>query len=246
MLFRSYRTTNYVRVSFPDLGRQVSICLKGGYDPSSEGQDLSKRDSEQFTTKLIKPYGSGTARMFFFQQWLNMVIDGLTFYGRTGDGTVGGGAILLNESESSEFTFTNCNFDSNSSNSYGGAIVGSKLVGKLIFDNCRFTKNVSAKDGAAIHTTSGSWTFNDCVFLDNKSSANGGAMRMGAEEFSATNVVFEGNTCTPDSENNGQGGAIYFAKNEAATGDRLLTNCTFKGNTVNAVKIGRASCRERV
>ena len=229
-----YRTTNYVRVSFPDLGRQVSICLKGGYDPSSEGQDLSKRDSEQFTTKLIKPYGSGTARMFFFQQWLNMVIDGLTFYGGTGDGTVGGGAILLNESESSEFTFTNCNFDSNSSNSYGGAIVGSKLVGKLIFDNCRFTKNVSAKDGAAIHTTSGSWTFNDCVFLDNKSSANGGAMRMGAEEFSATNVVFEGNTCTPDSENNGQGGAIYFAKNEAATGDRLLTNCTFKGNTVNA------------
>ena len=230
-----YRTTNYVRVSFPDLGRQVSICLKGGYDPSSEGQDLSKRDSEQFTTKLIKPYGSGTARMFFFQQWLNMVIDGLTFYGGTGDGTVGGGAILLNESESSEFTFANCNFDSNSSNSYGGAIVGSKLVGRLIFDNCRFTKNVSAKDGAAIHTTSGSWTFNDCVFLDNKSSANGGAMRMGAEEFSAINVVFEGNTCTPDSENNGQGGAIYFAKNENAIGDRLLKDCTFKGNTVNAV-----------
>jgi predicted outer membrane repeat protein len=124
-------------VSFPELGRQVAISLKGGYDPASTDTDLSKRDIEAYETRFIKPYGSGTARVFFFQQWLDMAIDGVTFYGGVGDSGVGGGALLLNESNTSKISITRCKFDSNTSNSYGGAIVGSKLVGDITIEDCQ-------------------------------------------------------------------------------------------------------------
>ena len=261
-----YRTANYVRVSFPELGRQVAISLKGGYDPASTDTDLSKRDIEAYETRFIKPYGSGTARVFFFQQWLDMAIDGVTFYGGVGDSGVGGGALLLNESNTSKVSITRCKFDSNTSNSYGGAIVGSKLVGDITIEDCHFTKNKCAKDGGAIRLTAGKWIFRncsfsenesqasgagihasgietqltiaDCSFIGNKAEANAGAIHVGTMEFSATGTVFENNICTPSENNNGQGGAIYFATDKdhlESYAERTLTGCTFKDNSVSAL-----------
>lgn len=257
-----YNTRNYVRVSFPEQKYLVKASIKGGYDPASTGKDRSKRDTKRFRSEFRAPIGSGTARAFFLQANLDMTFDGVVFTGCMGDGTVGGGALLLNESSSSSFLFRDCVFDANASNSYGGAIVGSKSVGSVTFDSCTFKSNKAAKTGGAIHFTDGEWAFNDCDFESNSSTGaggaisaagaeatlvinggsfttnvaatNAGAINMNCASFSLTGVTFLGNEAKPTGTANAQGGAIYFTKNEEFTQIRNLKDCVFKENKVSA------------
>lgn len=257
-----YSTINYVRVSFPEQEYQVKIAIKGGYDPASKGTDRSKRDDGRFRSEFKAPIGSGTARAFFLQANLDMTFDGVTFKGCTGDGSVGGGAFLLNESSSSSFMFNNCVFESNSSNSYGGAVVGSNAVGSVAFNGCKFKANRAAKTGGAVHFSNGDWTFSNCSFEENSSTGSGGAIsasgaetvlkitggdftsniaasnagaiNMGCATVSINGVSFIGNEAKPSGTANAQGGAIYFVKNEDFTSDRNMKDCVFKENKVSA------------
>ena len=257
-----YSTQNYVRVSFPELGRKVRITLCGGYDPRSTGKDLSARDIVRYPTVIKAPVGAGTARMFFFQRWLDMTLDGLTFTGGKGDSSVGGGAILLNETSTSSFLFKDCIFTRNSSLSHGGAVTASSDVGQISFVGCTFSANTAAKSGGAILIREGQFDFTDCVIDGNHSMGEGGAFYMtGAAEvsvaggkftsnvagtnagaafvacnkFSATGVEFVGNKGELTEAGNSQGGAIYFA-NDTTGVERSISKCLFKENTVDAAK----------
>ena len=222
-----YSTQNYVRVSFPELGRKVRIALCGGYDPQSTGKDLSVRDVAQYPTVIKAPSGSGTARMFFFQRWLDMTLDGLTFTGGMGDSSIGGGAILLNETSTSSILFKDCIFTKNNSASFGGAVTGANEVGQISFDGCSFSDNSAAKSGGAIRITGGTWNFADCTFSGNKGTTGdsfGGAMYVKGAELQCSNCKFSENS----SVNNG--GAVWL--NAMSKAD--FNDCDFTSNVCTA------------
>ena len=218
-----YSTQNYVRVSFPDLERKVRIGLRGGYDPTSSGKDMSSRDMKLYPTVFKAPSGSGTARMFFFQRWLDMTLDGLTFSGGLGDAGTGGGAILLNESSTSTFLFKDCTFSNNKSLSYGGAVNASNEVGQVSFTGCVFSNNSAAKSGGSFRITDGQWSFEDCEFDNNSCEQYGGAVYATGGVLDIKECVFAGNKGT---ESDSFGGAL-----SAKTASLTCTECEFSSNT---------------
>ena len=229
-----YSTQNYVRVSFPELGRKVRIALCGGYDPESTGKDLTARNTTQYPTVIKAPSGSGTARMFFFQRWLDMTLDGLTFTGGMGDSSIGGGCVLLNETSTSSILFRDCNFTTNSSASFGGAVTGANEVGEISFVGCSFSDNSAAKSGGAIRITGGIWNFTDCTFSGNRGTADdsfGGALYVKGADLQCCNCRFSENT----SINNG--GAVWL---EAMTKADFI-DCNFTSN-VSTANLAGAIC----
>ena len=222
-----YSTQNYVRVSFPELGRKVRIVLCGGYDPQSTGKDLSARDIAQYPTVIKAPSGSGTARMFFFQRWLDMALDGLTFTGGMGDSSIGGGAVLLNETSTSSILFQDCTFIKNNSASFGGAVTGANEVGEISFVGCSFSDNSAAKSGGAVRITGGTWNFTECSFSGNKGTADdsfGGALYVKEASLECRGCDFSENS----SVNNG--GAVWL--NAMSKADFI--DCDFTSNVCTA------------
>ena len=222
-----YSSKNYVRVSFPDLERKVRFTLRGGYDPQSIGKDLTSRDIAQYPTVFKAPSGSGTARMLFLQRWLDMTIDGLTFTGGMGDASIGGGAVLLNETSTSSILFKDCTFNRNNSSSFGGAVTGANDVGQISFVGCVFSDNSAVKSGGAIRITGGKWNFTDCIFSGNKGTTDdsyGGAMYVKGADLQCLNCEFSGNS----SVNNG--GAVWLNAMSKAE----FTNCDFISNVCTA------------
>ena len=218
-----YSSQNYVRVSFPELERKVRFTLCGGYAPDCVGKDLSARDIERYPTVFKAPSGSGTARMFFFQRWLDMTVDGLTFTGGMGDSGIGGGAILLNETSTSSILFKDCTFIKNNSASFGGAVIGSNDVGQISFVRCDFSGNNAVKSGGAVCINGGTWSFMDCTFSGNKGSAGdsfGGAVYAKNASLTCTRCTFSENS----SVNNG--GAVWL--NAMSKAD--FTDCDFISN----------------
>ena len=234
-----YSSKNYVRVSFPDLERKVRFTLRGGYDPQSVGKDLTSRDIAQYPTVLKAPSGSGTARMLFLQRWLDMTIDGLTFTGGMGDASIGGGAVLLNESSTSSILFKDCTFTKNNSSSFGGAVTGANEVGQISFVGCVFSDNSAVKSGGAIRITGGMWNFTDCKFSGNKGTTDdsfGGAMYVKGADLQCRNCEFSGNT----SVNNG--GAVWLnamSKSEFTDCDFISNECT--ANLAGAICLSGAN-----
>ncbi len=61
-------------------------------------------------------------------------------------------------------TITNCLFDNNYSNSWGGALA--YHMGYPAVTNCTFVNNGAALDGDAVHTNTAAPTFKNCIFWD--------------------------------------------------------------------------------
>ena len=255
----TYKTSSYVRISFPNRENAVKLSFKGGYSSESKGTDLSKRfvDAEDVTVMT----GEDKRRHFFVRYSSNLTFDGITF--ANGKPDFDGGSILFNESGTSILNFNNCKFDSNSAGAHpGGAICGggeAKDVGTAIFNKCEFISN-SSNAGGAVYANSGVWKFKDCTIKNNSSTgasgafhmeadtevsisggsfetntavSDGGAMRVASKSFVADDVDFIGNKGAQTTAGNSQGGAIYFANNESGS-ERTVSNCLFKENTVDA------------
>ena len=255
----TYKTSSYVRISFPNRENAVKLSFKGGYSSESKGTDLSKRfvDAEDVTVMT----GEDERRHFFVRYSSNLTFDGITF--ANGNPDFDGGSILFNESGTSILNFNNCRFDSNSAGAHpGGAICGggsAKDVGTAIFNKCEFISN-SSNAGGAIYANSGVWKFKDCTIKNNSSTgaagafeltedaevsvsggsfetntavSDAGAMRVACKSFVADDVDFIGNKGAQTAAGNSQGGAIYFANNESGS-ERTVSNCLFKENTVDA------------
>ena len=256
----SYKTSNYVRVSFPGRESAVKLSFKGGYSSESKGTDLSKRfvNAEDVTTVT----GENARRHFFVRYSSNVTFDGITF--TEGYTTASGGSILFNESETSTLNIKNCKFISNEAkSSNGGAICGggSAAIGKAVIVDCVFDANTS-NAGGAIYANDGLWNLTNCTISNNGSAGaggalylsedaqmsvsggslvsnvavtNGGAAYASCKAFSADDVDFISNKGELTTAENSQGGAIYFA-NTSSGNERKLINCLFKENTVDAAK----------
>ena len=256
----TYKTSNYVRVSFPGRESAVKLSFKGGYSSDSKGTDLSKRfvNAEDVTTVT----GEKARRHFFVRYSSNVTFDGITF--TEGYTTASGGSILFNESETSTLNLKNCKFISNEAKgSNGGAICGggSAAIGKAVVVDCIFDANTS-NAGGAIYANDGIWNLTNCTISNNGSAGaggalylsedaqmsvsggslvsnvavtNGGAAYASCEAFSADDVDFISNKGELTAADNSQGGAIYFA-NTSSGNERNLINCLFKENSVDAAK----------
>ena len=256
----TYKTSNYVRVSFPERESAVKLSFKGGYSSESKGTDLSKRfvNAEDVTTIT----GENARRHFFVRYSSNVTFDGITF--TKGYTTASGGSILFNESETSTLNIKNCKFISNEAkSSNGGAICGggSAAIGKAVIVDCVFDANTS-NAGGAIYANDGIWNLTNCTISNNGSIGaggalylsedaqmsvsggslvsnvavtNGGAAYASCKAFSADDVDFISNKGELTASGSSQGGAIYFANNTSGN-ERSISNCLFRGNTVDAAK----------
>ena len=257
----TYKTSSYVRISFPNRENAVKLSFKGGYSSESQGTDLSKRFVDAGDVTIMT--GENERRHFFVRYSSNVTFDGITF--TEGNPNYIGGSFLFNESATSSLNFNNCKFVSNKAGTgnthYGGAVCGSSAgnVGTAVFNNCEFTSN-SSNAGGAVYANSGVWNFKDCIvknnsstgaagafeltedaevsvsggsFVTNTAVSDAGAMRVACKSFTADDVDFIGNKGAQTAAGNSQGGAIYFANNESGS-ERTVSNCLFKENTVDA------------
>ena len=254
----TYKTSNYVRVSFPGRKSAVKLSFKGGYSSESKGTDLSKRFATSEDVTIIT--GEKARRHFFVRYSSNVTFDGITF--TEGYTTASGGSILFNESETSTLNIKNCKFISNEAEgTNGGAICGggSAAIGKAVIVDCVFDANTS-NAGGAIYANDGIWNLTNCTISNNGSAGaggalylsedaqmsvsggslvsnvavtNGGAAYASCKAFSADDVDFISNKGELTAANNSQGGAIYFASTSSGN-ERSLINCLFKENTVDA------------
>lgn len=176
------------------------------------------------------------------------VLDGFELIGGTADGGDGqwstyGGGILCLANQSPTFRnlrffnnfalhggacsvtasapkFTNCIFDSNESNSEGGAIHCADTGANATFDRCTFSNNEAPHGGGASVRNHADATLTNCLFFGN-SASQGGAIHVelaaGAE---LVNVTVAGNSATLN-----YGGVVYAG----ASGHAY--NCIAWGNT---------------
>ena len=230
-----YSTEQYVRISFPDQGEMIGISIYGGYDPSSAGADLSRRDPATHKTIIHGASVSGTKRAFYVQDYVDLTFDGISFEGGTGDSTTGGGILLYRpDVDDAQVNFVNCGFSGNSAGC-GGAI--SQRRGKLVLKDCVFTKN-KATTGSGVSTAQGGGciyvggeknaaaadnteiVIDNCLFTENDSRYTGAVMTFRGTKCSMTDVKVEDNK-------SGYSGTVALY-----CGDAEVLNCSFKSNVI--------------
>ena len=136
-----------------------------------------------------------------------------------------GGAVFIEEGSGA--TFTGCNFESNSTDSYGGAIYVDGTSDdncSLTLDKCTFNSNTATNGSStnfagAVGVRHSANIINNCLFHDNNSDYKAGALNLNYGTTTVFNCTFEGNTATS------HGGAI-----RSYGGTHTLTNCIFYGN----------------
>lgn len=154
-----------------------------------------------------------------------LVLNNINF--RNGKGDLGG-AIYSYEShyQSGSYdygynywhiTVSNCNFQSNTASSEGGAISATYLTVR----NCKFISNTAGSDGGAVRAREDS-SFEGCTFKSNAASSEGGAVSLNSpnsgRDYSFSNCAFESNRADD------AGGAVY------CWGGLSLDKCQFTSN----------------
>lgn len=192
--------------------------LYGGYDPSSTGTDLSKRNTTSFATEFD---GEGSKRLFVWNgTTISTVFDGITFKNAYKSSVDVGSAIIINSCKSAKFN--NCivkdciKVSEGTVNGTGGGGAVRAQNGTIEFSNCTFSGNSASgvgfggvispgdnKSAAVINLTK-------CSFLNNTAEGKGGVLYLPAEASTTTIVdcTFEGNQAA-------EGGVVYI--NSACT-----------------------------
>jgi len=124
----------------------------------------------------------------------------------------GGGAIF--NGPGGGLTMTNVDFDSNTAQSQGGAILDQSGVSSVVslfasdFEQ-NAVSNSNGKGGAVVFSESGNAVVEGCKFIGNQSAGEAGGIWSAAGIFNMVNCVFAGNT------SNGNGGALYFLEGQS-------------------------------
>ncbi|MHC4140315.1 MAG: choice-of-anchor Q domain-containing protein [Planctomycetota bacterium] len=152
------------------------------------------------------------------------VLDGFTITAGNADGpdpgnlewVRGGGMWILTGSP----TVTDCTFDSNYAESFGGALYNREGSSPQI-TACVFVDNVSGDHSGAVHNFQSSPTFSDCAFTANVALGDvAGAMRNSSSSPTIVGCVFAGNQAAVSA------GAVYNNDVVEAT----FADCTFTNN----------------
>ena len=199
------------RVEFQEYGQECCINIVGGYDSSSKGTDLSKRNPDVNQTVFTGDLnGNGQADaedagMFCLDAFARLKIDGVTFAHSYGRSTWDQNAFMLNSATS-----------------------GAQAIIDLV--DCRFHDIYGFKDsntkyhgGAAVWVGKNAQAnLHKCEIYDCHSHSRGGAIRI-AE---STGIVFMNECVLRDNAITDRfGSAVHVT-----SGSIMVNNCTFAHN----------------
>lgn len=230
-----------VKIEYSGYSKQVEITIEGGYDPSSTGTDLTKRDVAKYTTAFVRNTSSGASAtsnsLLVLGNQINIIFDGCTFNGQyelSDAGSVravfvaaGGGDATL---QLNNCVIKNFNRGSDGGTDGGAAVKVSK--GRVLLNQVEVVSNKATGRGGAITTTAAnSFLFmNNCLLHENYApTAWGTSIHAGNGYVCMNNVTVLGTAATGGNSITVNGDA-YF----------MLANTTIVGNSGNPNGVFRA------
>lgn len=227
------------RVEFQEYGQECCINIVGGYDSSSKGTDLSKRNPDVNQTVFTGDLnGNGKADaedagMFCLDAFARLKIDGVTFAHSYGRSTWDQNAFMLNSATSGAqaiIDLVDCRFhdiygfkDSNTKY-HGGAAVWVGKNAQANLHKCEIYDCHSHSRGGAIRIaeSTGIVFMNECVLRDNAITDRfGSAVHVTSGSIMVNNCTFAHNV------------GSYAVLN--GSGNWLLVNSTIVADYVSSV-----------
>ena len=233
-----------VKIEYSGYSKQVEITIEGGYDPSSTGTDLTKRDISKHTTAFVRNAGSGASAtsnsLLVLGNQTNIIFDGCTFNGQYGLNDAGSVRAVFVAAGGGDATLqlNNCvikNFNRGSDGGTDGGAAVKVSKGRVLLNDVEMVNNKATGRGGAITTTAAnSFLFmNNCLLHENYApGAWGTAIHAGNGYACMNNVTVLGTTATGGNSITVNGDA-YF----------MLANTTIVGNSGNPNGVFRAGGR---
>lgn len=233
-----------VKIEYSGYSKQVEITIEGGYDPSSTGTDLTKRDISKHTTAFVRNTGSGASAtsnsLLVLGNQTNIIFDGCTFNGQYGLSDAGSVRAVFVAAGGGDATLqlNNCvikNFNRGSDGGTDGGAAVKVSKGRVLLNDVEMVNNKATGRGGAITTTAAnSFLFmNNCLLHENYApTAWGTAIHAGNGYVCMNNVTVLGTTATGGNSITVNGDA-YF----------MLANTTIVGNSGNPNGVFRAGGR---
>ena len=230
-----------VKIEYSGYSKQVEITIEGGYDPSSTGTDLTKRDVRKYTTAFVRNSGSGASAtsnsLLVLGNQTNIIFDGCTFNGQYGLSDAGSVRAVFVAAGGGDATLqlNNCvikNFNRGSDGGTDGGAAVKVSKGRVLLNAVEMVNNKATGRGGAITTTAAnSFLFmNNCLLHENYApTAWGTAIHAGNGYVCMNNVTVLGTTATGGNSITVNGDA-YF----------MLANTTIVGNSGNPNGVFRA------
>ena len=230
-----------VKIDYSGYSKQVEITIEGGYDPSSTGTDLTKRDVRKYTTAYVRNSGSGASAtsnsLLVLGNQTNIIFDGCTFNGQYGLSDAGSVRAVFVAAGGGDATLqlNNCvikNFNRGSDGGTDGGAAVKVSKGRVLLNDVEMVNNKATGRGGAITTTAAnSFLFmNNCLLHENYApTAWGTAIHAGNGYVCMNNVTVLGTTATGGNSITVNGDA-YF----------MLANTTIVGNSGNPNGVFRA------
>ena len=230
-----------VKIEYSGYSKQVEITIEGGYDPSSTGTYLTKRDVRKYTTAFVRNSGSGASAtsnsLLVLGNQTNIIFDGCTFNGQYGLSDAGSVRAVFVAAGGGDATLqlNNCvikNFNRGSDGGTDGGAAVKVSKGRVLLNDVEMVNNKATGRGGAITTTAAnSFLFmNNCLLHENYApTAWGTAIHAGNGYVCMNNVTVLGTTATGGNSITVNGDA-YF----------MLANTTIVGNSGNPNGVFRA------
>ena len=230
-----------VKIEYSGYSKQVEITIEGGYDPSSTGTDLTKRDVRKYTTAFVRNSGSGASAtsnsLLVLGNQTNIIFDGCTFNGQYGLSDAGSVRAVFVAAGGGDATLhlNNCvikNFNRGRDGGTDGGAAVKVSKGRVLLNDVEMVNNKATGRGGAITTTAAnSFLFmNNCLLHENYApTAWGTAIHAGNGYVCMNNVTVLGTTATGGNSITVNGDA-YF----------MLANTTIVGNSGNPNGVFRA------
>lgn len=227
-----------LRMEYTDYGKECLITILGGYDSSSRGTDLSKRNPQANITELTGDVNgngvadSGDAGIFYLDGFARLHVDGVTFAHSYGRSRWDQKAFMLNSATSGALVradFTKCRFHDlygfkDSENKYhGGAAVWVGKNAQATLNGCELYDCHSYSRGGALRIaeSTGIIFLNECAVHDNAITERFGSA------VHVTSGSFLANNCTV-AHNDGHFGVLN------GSGNWLLVNSTIVADYVSS------------
>jgi len=229
------------KIEFSGYPRRVKFNVHGGYDPSSTGTDVSKRDVAKNETVFD---GNSTNRLFTLGNQTEPTFDGITFANLKGSGE-GCLSVAAGGSGDARVNFTNCTFHKCTGSGGQNPILmvkkGLARLNNVVFDGCRAEdetwKNGGGRGLIRLTQNDSRAYLNACTFINNTFGGGGFGLLAHLNGVGGNlclhNVTFAGNDagCGATGVINGTGGMLIASSTIVASNANPAIRCESDPNS---------------
>ncbi len=219
------------KIEFSGYDKQVKINLYGGYDPSSTGTDISRRDASAYETVFD---GAGTNRFLLLGNQAELTFDGIVFANlHSNADSYGCITLLAGSSGDAVANFNGCVFRS-CKNSYKQMPIillgkGFAKLNGVTFDGCCCENGVRGL--IRLKNIDSRAYLNSCLFVNNTYGGGGYGLlahiNIAGGNLCMYNVTYAGNDsgCSASGVVNGSGGMLIASSTLAASNGNPVVRC---------------------